>query len=885
MERCLRDPDIITKHDVFLDPSLTPEQALQLLQMICNQKSAASKDQEFDQKVLISKVFQNLDEWTIRESWLQLQLMYAQCLKKTQSDVSSWLDLVAKAAIDFFQQSSEETSKSLSNPNLLNSKNNSSRKLAGTISNSVNCSNDSMSMNNPKDTRIWLIWPLISKLHSSVQGKILKVAANVLETGNWMNASSSQNPYPYKKQDRGFSQQKNSSSNNSNNPPSLLSYPPFLALVLMCLRGRDEQRESLLNSLYSQLSQALHDRINDDVKIKYNIQEGLQLRLSLVGGMFDIIHKSTTLTTDWAVLLVQLISNSVVDPQSNYDLFTTVLDMLAVLIHTTQSYDASESREETRKQYQNLIKKLKKEFPFDRVGMGINIVKQLLPISKQQSEVITCEPMGSLIDTKGNKIAGFAAIDKKQGLQVAEKQKVSPWDLLEGHKNPAPLNWTWFGAVRIERKPLRGEENHNVLAWHTHTFKQPTSYYLECPPLPPEEAEPTPIAPPVIVNEIKPPVPASLPQMIPQPPQIQPNLIPMTLPDENIKRERDTPIMDSSPRTAKKAKTQRKKRTPKNVTANTIPTQMPNQIRITNYEPSNYSGPPQQQPPPQQQHWFNQQGNPMAAQAPHQGPPPQNQQFYQHPQGPGMAPTGPRFERPMSKPKAILNTIIKNRQPASQQPGPYMANGPPQNAGPGQMAPGGPGSGPHMYQRGQIIMTRQMRPRQQHPGQPQMNMPQNQMQNSTQMYQMQPNNQVISQNVPNSMHHLPSQSQSNFGGPPQNMVYANQMQMSNHPNMEPQMVNSGHQQPYQQQPTQMNHNQMMIRNQAMHHHQQGPPMGPPQPQQPGPQQMGQQYMQPGHQNQLQQQMGNQMGYNTVNMNNMNNVNMNNMNMHLNNWVG
>ena len=47
-----------------------------------------------------------------------------------------------------------------------------------------------------------------------------------------------------------------------------------------------------------------------------------------------------------------------------------------------------------------------------------------------------------------------------QGLQVSGKQKVVPWDLLEGHKNPAPLSWSWFGAVRIERKPLKYEEQH-----------------------------------------------------------------------------------------------------------------------------------------------------------------------------------------------------------------------------------------------------------------------------------------------------------------------------------------------------------------------------------------------------------------------------------------
>lgn len=42
------------------------------------------------------------------------------------------------------------------------------------------------------------------------------------------------------------------------------------------------------------------------------------------------------------------------------------------------------------------------------------MVRQLLPLPKQVCEVITCEAMGSLIDTKGNKIAGFDSIDKKQ---------------------------------------------------------------------------------------------------------------------------------------------------------------------------------------------------------------------------------------------------------------------------------------------------------------------------------------------------------------------------------------------------------------------------------------------------------------------------------------
>lgn len=46
-------------------------------------------------------------------------------------------------------------------------------------------------------------------------------------------------------------------------------------------------------------------------------EDGLLLRFSLVGGMFDTIQRNTFLTTDWAVLLVQLITHGVIDNSNN----------------------------------------------------------------------------------------------------------------------------------------------------------------------------------------------------------------------------------------------------------------------------------------------------------------------------------------------------------------------------------------------------------------------------------------------------------------------------------------------------------------------------------------------------------------------------------------
>lgn len=72
---------------------------------------------------------------------------------------------------------------------------------------------------------------------------------------------------------------------------------------------------------------------------------------------------------------------------------------------------------------------------------------------------------------------------------------MSNWDVLEGMKNPAPLSWAWFGAVRLERRPLTSEDTHRLLKYHTHNLTRSPSYYLEPPPLPPEDLEPVPDKP------------------------------------------------------------------------------------------------------------------------------------------------------------------------------------------------------------------------------------------------------------------------------------------------------------------------------------------------------------------------------------------------------
>uniref|UniRef100_A0A669CC26 Mediator complex subunit 12 n=1 Tax=Oreochromis niloticus TaxID=8128 RepID=A0A669CC26_ORENI len=471
-ERCLKS--LSEDSSALQDPVLVNIQAQRLLQLICYpHRQLDSDDGDNPQRQRIKRILQNMDQWTMRQSSLELQLMIKQSTNNV-SELYSLLENIAKATIEVFQKSAEMNS---NNPS-----GNGAAVQGGSASNN-NSTTSKMKpiLSSSERSGVWLVAPLIAKLPTSVQGHVLKAAGEELEKGQHLGSSSR------KERDR----QKQKSM-------SLLSQQPFLSLVLTCLKGQDEQREGLLTSLYSQVQQIVtnwrEDQYQDDCKAKQMMHEALKLRLNLVGGMFDTVQRSTQQTTEWAVLLLDIISSGTVDMQSNNELFTTVLDMLSVLINGTLAADMSSisqgSMEENKRAYMNLVKKLRKELG-DRQSESLEKVRQLLPLPKQTRDVITCEPQGSLIDTKGNKIAGF----EKEGLQVSTKQKISPWDVFEGLKHSAPLSWGWFGTVRVDRKVTKFEEQQRFLLYHTHLKPKPRSYYLEPLPLPPEEEEPlTPVS-------------------------------------------------------------------------------------------------------------------------------------------------------------------------------------------------------------------------------------------------------------------------------------------------------------------------------------------------------------------------------------------------------
>jgi mediator of RNA polymerase II transcription subunit 12 len=462
-DRCLQVPDDLLKNGTLLDPMLTPKQAQKLLRLICYPSNVPQPDfstEPENQKKIITKILSRLDHWNLRLSAVDVRLMYHQLSTNNPNvhESGTWLENAAHAVVDMFELTEESGGRE-----------------------------DEKKKKQKESDSIWMI-PYLVKHLKFLQSRVLKVSGQVLEASNWSRA------------------------NKSRVQEASSGHIPFLQVVLTCIReldadckdkkdkaDREEQKECLLQSLHTQLSTYLcftkDEKIYnyEDPMARKLMQDSLQLRFSLVGGMFDSIWRSQNSTIEkWSILFAQLISRGVVDLTNNSDLFTTVLDMLATLIHSTLVNDRTETdrNEESRKHtaYHTLVKKLKKEVG-ENNSVSIRYLRQLLPFPKITLEAIVAEPFGTVSDGKGNKVKGFN-VDKKQGLQVSDKQKINPWDILEGHRNPAPLSWSWFRALKHERKPMKYEESFVELKYASTSFINPSSYYLEAPPLPTEDLEP-----------------------------------------------------------------------------------------------------------------------------------------------------------------------------------------------------------------------------------------------------------------------------------------------------------------------------------------------------------------------------------------------------------
>lgn len=89
-------------------------------------------------------------------------------------------------------------------------------------------------------------------LHQSVT-----VTGQVLESGSWGSGNSQAGNTPSGRNKESSRTPQHTPSPRHPPTPSLSHHQPFLSLVLTCLKGQDDQREGLLTSLHSQLSQCL----------------------------------------------------------------------------------------------------------------------------------------------------------------------------------------------------------------------------------------------------------------------------------------------------------------------------------------------------------------------------------------------------------------------------------------------------------------------------------------------------------------------------------------------------------------------------------------------------------------------------------------------------
>jgi len=471
---------------ILQDNKLNSEQRKQLLQHLCynDQELKDLKSYENNQLAYIVNILSNVNRWNMRKRILELTVM----LK--QHDQKNIAEIIAKATVEVFKRHQQQVDSNLAEetPQF----------------NMISGSDLDDKCNQ------WLIAPLICKLDSNVQGTVLNEASHLLEAPQSWNAHNSHHIHasPHHSSQ---SQTRSGSRSNTNAMAtsfddasmmggdgfSLLNNHAFLILILNCLKGQEDQRDTLLDSLKSQITMLITEwqcSRGEDAQIMTSqsqntaLHDGLKLRLSLVGGMFDTVENNTTFTSEIVILLTRLISYEMVDVKANEGtLFNTVFDMISMLLHHTLGGIDCNKRD-----YTNIVKKMKKEMG-ERQSDGLKKLRKLLPFSRNDNNFVLCfETVGG--SSSGNhdsiKTQNFSCpSDPSRGLQISSKVKINPWDLIEGIESPAPMCLSWFGAKKIMKEVPYYEKEHVKLMQQEEEEIHDLAYFLQPPNIPEEEPE------------------------------------------------------------------------------------------------------------------------------------------------------------------------------------------------------------------------------------------------------------------------------------------------------------------------------------------------------------------------------------------------------------
>uniref|UniRef100_A0A1I7ZA30 ARID domain-containing protein n=1 Tax=Steinernema glaseri TaxID=37863 RepID=A0A1I7ZA30_9BILA len=373
---------------------------------------------------------------------------------------------------------------------------------------------------------------------------------------------------------------------NDQNRTWLLSQKPFLNLLYTSLEGEDQLRDALVASVLKQFSE-IANRARDSSGLPFskqfkNEREGLIVRLSLCGGMFE----SMLSTADaWAFELFKLLFYEVITVDRDPLVYEMCYDMLSTLIIYTiienhQNLDGEDPRSGSKyspldeqsnhslastfpNKYRGLMKKLSKELVDRSASLELRDLLKLMPIAKPLIDIPVVDTYGSsptsnskssknssnssqFSSAQGGSSSGAAnqRISMRSGVQFnGRREQLTTYDFIQGYfpdHMPKHWKWSWFQGLKTERTPVPMQKQILRLLYHTHylEYSRPAVVGQDRPPradiflTPPmtEEAPPPPHAvptphPPNIHGPMSAGPPAAGPQM---PPGMGPMMPPNT---------------------------------------------------------------------------------------------------------------------------------------------------------------------------------------------------------------------------------------------------------------------------------------------------------------------------------------------------------------------
>ena len=249
--------------------------------------------------------------------------------------------------------------------------------------------------------------------------------------------------------------------------------------------------------------------VQDDPNMKIIIFESLQLRLSLIGGMFDTIvvslaEQRRSFSTLFSLCLAQS------QRGHGMDFCFLSIDRLRCDRHEKQLRPAEYcaryvgcphpwhcSRRWTDRSestLHDLSTKDSKRYRRTTVG-SLGRSETILTAAKTIAGHLCCGTVRwcqqSNVESR-NEETWFTSGSKSKPHSIGEQshiltvlfllqEKINSWELIEGSKSVTSICYSWFCAKKTERKRLRYEEQYRLLLRHKHSlFEKSLAYFRVC---------------------------------------------------------------------------------------------------------------------------------------------------------------------------------------------------------------------------------------------------------------------------------------------------------------------------------------------------------------------------------------------------------------------